>query len=386
MTPPVLANARLDDGRLVDIAVRDGRIAAITPAATPTNGALDLDGRLLVPGFVDGHIHLDKTLLGLPWQPHHPGATVRDRIEAERRQLAATTLSTVERASALARQVIGFGTTRLRCHVDVDPDVGLSNLHAILAVREAFAAALDIQIVAFPQSGILIAPGTADLLDAAIAEGAELVGGLDPAGIDGDIEGHLDAVFAVAQRRGVGIDLHLHDPGPLGAFQLRRIAERSRAAGMQGRVAVSHAFALGDIGADEFARTADALASGGVAIMTNGPGKAAMPPVAELTRRGVLVFAGSDNIRDSWSPFGTGDMLERAMLIALRAGFAADEELRLACALAMSHAGRAMGFGAAGIAVGQPADLVAMDAAHIPHAVASRPGLRMVFKRGARVA
>lgn len=402
MTGAVLANARLDDGSLADITIKDGLIATVSPR--PENGPsappplpppgegrgegllLDLDGKLLLPAFVEGHIHLDKTLLGVPWQPHRPGATVRARIEAEKRQLATIGLGTIERATALARQAVAFGTTRMRCHVDIDPANRLANLHAILAVKERFAGTLDIQIVAFPQSGILAAPGTAELLDAAMAEGADIVGGLDPAGIDGDVEGHLEVVFAVAHRRGAGIDIHLHDPGPLGAFQLRRVAERTASAGMAGKVAVSHAFALGAIDPEEFARTAAALAEAGVAIMTNGPGPVPMPPVAELDARGVLVFAGSDNIRNSWSPFGNGDMLERAMMIAYRAGLRTDAELRFAHALTTSHAARALGASPHALTPGCAADLVALDAAHVPHAVAERPGGRIVFKQGRRVA
>jgi len=377
----VLAGGRLDDGRLVDITIADGLIAAIDPAG-PTREGVPLGGRLVCAGLVDGHIHLDKTMLGLGWQPHRPGDTVAERIAEENVALRGLKLSTVERASALVRQAVAHGTTLMRCHVDVDPQVRLGNLHAILEVRARFADAIDIQIVAFPQSGILAAPGTADLLDAAVADGADLVGGLDPAGIDGDVAGHLDAVFAVATRRGVGVDIHLHDFDTLGAFELRQIAERSQAAGMQGRVAVSHAFALGMVDGDEFARTADALAQGGVAIMTNGPGPVAMPPIKRLMERGVVVFAGSDNIRDAWSPYGNGDMLERAMMIGYRAGFLADDDLRLAFAMASGIAAAAMGFPGHAIRVGASADLVALDAAHVPEAVVARPGGRLVIKRG----
>ncbi len=386
MTGTVLAGGRLDAGPLVDVTLRDGLIAAIAPAGVAPPGAVDLGGRLLCPGFVDGHIHLDKTMLGLDWQPHRPGDSVAERVAAEKQALCHLPLATVERAAALARQAVAHGTTRMRCHVDIDPDIRLANLHAVLEVRERFAHALDIQIVAFPQSGILAAPGTAGLLDAAVAEGAELVGGLDPAGIDGDLDGHLDAVFGCAVRHGAGVDIHLHDSGSLGAFELRRIARYARDRAMQGRVAVSHAFALGQIEADEFGRTADALAEAGVAIMTNGPGPVAMPPVKRLMRHGVTVFAGSDNIRDAWSPYGNGDMLERAMLVGYRAGFLADDELRLAFDMANAIAARATGASEHGLRVGAPADLVALAAPHVPAAVTGRPGGRMVFKRGVVVA
>jgi len=383
-----LTNARLADGRRVDVGISDGRIATIDPAGTVSDAAaptIDLDGALLFPGFVDGHIHLDKTLLGLPFQPHRPGASIAERIARER-ELRRELRSPVEdRARRLIAQIVAFGTTAVRSHVDIDPDVGLAGLHALLRVREA-ARDVDIQLVAFPQSGIMISPGVADLLDAAIGEGADLVGGLDPAGIDNDVEGHLDVIFGIAERRGVGLDIHLHDPGPLGCYELRQIAGRALAAGLVGRVAVSHAFALGAVDDDEFGRTAEALARADVAIMTNGPGPVPMPPVRRLVAAGVRVFAGSDNIRDAWSPLGDGDMLERAMLIAYRQDFRADADLELAFDLTTRASAQALGLADHGIRVGAAADLVAMAAGSIAEAVAARPRRSLVMKRGRVVA
>jgi cytosine/creatinine deaminase len=383
--PRSLTNACLADGRLVDIDLLDGRIAAILPAAGAPEAPdrLDLCGRLVVPGFVDGHIHLDKTLLGLPFQPHRPGDTIAERIAAEKALLRDLPISIETRAHALVAQVSRFGTVALRTHVDIDTDYGLSNLHALLTVREAVGDVVDIQIVAFPQNGILRDPGTAELLDEAVASGADLVGGLDPAGIDGDIAAHLDIVFRIAERGGVGIDIHLHDPGALGCFELRDIASRTLASGMQGRVAVAHAFALGDVEPEVFGATAEALARAEVAIMTNEPGAAPMPPVIRLRDAGVLVFAGSDNIRDAWSPYGNGDMLERAMLIGYRQGMMADSDLCHAFAMATALPARALGLGTDyGLAPGARADLVALDAGSVPEAVAGRPGGRIVIKRG----
>lgn len=383
--PRSLTNARLADGRLVDIDLLDGRIAAISPAtsAPEAQDRLDLCGRLLVPGFVDGHIHLDKTLLGLPFQPHRPGDSIAERIAAEKALLRHLPISVEARAHALVAQVSRFGTIALRSHVDIDTDYGLSNLHALLSVREAVRDVMDIQIVAFPQNGILRDAGTAELLDEAVATGADLVGGLDPAGIDGDITAHLDIVFGIAERRGVGIDIHLHDPGALGCFELRDIASRTMASGLQGRVAVAHAFALGEVEPAVFGATAEALARAEVAIMTNEPGAAPMPPVGRLRDAGVLVFAGSDNIRDAWSPYGNGDMLERAMLIGYRQGMMADSDLCHTFAMATALPARALGLGTDyGLAPGARADLVALDAGSVPEAVAGRSGGRIVIKRG----
>src|SRR5205085_2201543 len=151
--------------------------------------------------------------------------------------------------------------------------------------------------VAFPQSGILKSPGTPELLNEAVRLGADLVGGLDPGSFDRDVDGHLDVVFGVAEKHGVDVDIHLHDAGTLGLFTIQEICERTRALGMQGRVAVSHAYGLGDLAPDQAKKAADLIAASGVSIMTNAPGNHNFPPVALLRSAGVTVFSGSDNIR-----------------------------------------------------------------------------------------
>ncbi|TAJ37025.1 MAG: metal-dependent hydrolase [Reyranella sp.] len=383
------ANATLPDGSRVDIEVEGGRIAALLPASTTSVGGdtVDLGGAVTMPPLVDGHIHLDKTLLGLPWVPNQArGNRVADRIEAERRVRARRTMPEAETGANLVRQVVASGTLHMRSHVDIDNQLGLRNLHEILKVRERFRDLVTIEIVAFPQSGILKSPGTAALLDEAVAQGADLVGGLDPVGIDGDLTGHLDPVFAIAEKRGAGIDIHLHDGGEGGLAQILDIARRTEAAGLQGKVAVSHAFALGSVPTDSAARAADVLAKAGVAIMSHGPGGATIPPLKLLKEHGVEVFGGSDNIRDAWSPFGNGDMLERAMLIGYRANFRHDDELALAFEMVTAAAARVLGLKDYGLKAGGPADFVAVEAGSLAEAVATRPRRKLVVKAGRIVA
>jgi cytosine deaminase len=371
----ILRNALLPDGSRHDIELKDGRIAAFLP---PSPGE---SLGLVLPPLVDGHIHLDKTLLGLPWLSNQAlGNGVADRIEAERKVRAWRTVPETETGGNLVKQVMASGT------LDIDNQLGLKNLHAVLAMREKFRGLVTIEIVAFPQSGIARSPGTAKLLDEAIAAGADLVGGLDPLGIDRDLDGHLDAVFAIANRRGVGIDIHLHDGGEGGLAEVVAIAERTKANGLNGKVAISHAFALGSVPIDLATHTADLLAATGVAIMSHGPGAAAMPPVKLLREHGVEVFSGSDNIRDAWSPFGNGDMLERAMMVGYRANFRHDDELLLAFEMVTAAPARALGLKDYGLDVGGPADLVVVDAATIPEAVATHPRRKMVIKAGRIVA
>ena len=309
----LFTNAKFADGSVNDFAVSNGRITSIVPAGSAVSSgvAVDLGGALVVPGFVEGHIHLDTSFYGDAWKPHKPctnGFDVHERVTFQAQNIAAAAPLDV-RARNQLELCIGHGTTQMRSHVMVDGSVGLKSLEGILRVREAYADFIDIQLVAFPQNGILKSPGTPELLDEAIAMGADLVGGIDPANFDRDVERHLDVVFGIAQKRGVDVDIHLHDAGTLGAFEIEQIAARTRALGMAGHVAISHAYALGDITADTVKRVAEVLAKSGVAIMTNAPGSRPFPPVALLRDAGVTVFSGNDNIRDSWWPYGDGDML-----------------------------------------------------------------------------
>lgn len=385
-------NARLYDGRTVDIVIRDGHFVAFDPPSAGDRAdehrgeGKDLGGKLVLPALIDGHVHLDKTFLGLPWRPHRAGPTVGHRINAEKAGRAELTLSVEMRAKNFLARMASLGTVAVRSHVDIDPDSKLDHLHQVMAARDAFAGIVDVQLVAFPQSGVLIAPGVADLLDAALSEGAELIGGIDPVGVDGDMDGHLDLIFGLAEKHGVGVDIHLHDPGHKGAQELRAIAERTAALGLQGQVTVSHAFALATVDDRTLDLTIEALARADVAILTSAPGTGALIPVVKLRDAGVRVFAGSDNVRDAWSPFGNGDMLERAMLVAYRAGLRTDAGLALAFDLATASAARALGYGPYGLEVGARGDFIALEAETLAEAVVNRPPRSLVVKSGRVIA
>jgi cytosine deaminase len=389
-TDTLFTNARLADGSVNDIAVAQGRITAISPAgsATPAMGTIDLGHALVVPGFVEGHIHLDTSFYGDDWKPHIPctdGFDVHERVAFQAQNMAAAAPMDV-RARKQLEACIAAGSTQMRSHVMVDGSVGVKSLETILAVREEYRDLIDIQLVAFPQSGILHSPGTPGLLDEAIAMGADLIGGLDPGSFDRDIEKHLDVVFGIAERRGVDVDIHLHDSGTLGVFEIEQIAARTRALGMAGHVAVSHAYALGDAPADLVRKTADLLARSGVAIMTTAPGARPVPPVKLLRAAGVTVFSGNDNIRDSWWPYGDGDMLRRAMTIGYRSGFNVDAELEMAFDVVTAAGAAALRLEGYGLQVGAKADFVTLQAKHIPEAVVAVPVPRTVYKNGRCVA
>lgn len=386
----LFTRARLPDGSSKDIGVADGRIVSLELTGAPVSASrvIDLQGALVVPGFVEGHIHLDTSFYGDTWIPHKPctdGFDVHERVAFQAQNMAQAAPMDV-RAKNQLELCIANGSTHMRSHVMVDGSVGLKSLETILAVREEYRGLIDIQLVAFPQSGILKSPGTPELLDEAIAMGADLVGGLDPASFDRDIEKHLDVVFGVAEKRGVGVDIHLHDGGTLGLFTIEQICARTRALSMGGHVAISHAYGLGDLLVDVAKRAAGLIAESGVSIMTNAPGAHAFPPVALLRSAGVTVFSGSDNIRDSWWPYGDGDMLGRAMMIGYRSGFHTDDELKAAFDVVTESGAKALRLDSYGLRLGAKADFVTLQAEHVPEAIVAVPKGRSVFKAGKLVA
>lgn len=371
-------------GEPLALGVQGGRIAALLrdDELPPAGEVVDLGGKLVLPGFVDGHIHLDKSFVGDRWHPHVPTASLRERLAAEKRALT-DARPIAERADALIAQAAAFGTVAMRSHVDVDATTGLANLHGVMQARERWRGVVDIRLVAFPQAGVMSCPGTADVLQAALNEGVEAIGGIDPSALDGDSKGQLDLVFALAERHGVCIDLHLHEPGEQGAAELRAIAQRTRALGLGGRVTVSHAYALGEVALDVLDPLARALADAGVAIMTTAPGSRPFPPVLRLREAGVLVFSGNDNIRDAWWPYGNGDMLLRAMLVGYRSGFHTDDELQVALDLVTESAARAIGLADYGLEIGRDATFLVLDEPNGAAAVAGTTPRRRIVRHGA---
>jgi cytosine/creatinine deaminase len=386
----LLTNCRLADGRLVDIGIAGGHIATVGEGAAPVlpNSVpmLDIGGDLVLPGLVDGHMHLDKTLTGLPWMDHAAGPTRLSRIETDKTVFPYLPLSTEERAGNLIRECVARGTTHLRTHVDIDLESRLAKLDGVLAARERYRDRATVQIVAFPQSGVMRCPGVLELLDAAVRNGADLVGGIDPLEIDRDPKGQLDGIFAVAARHGVGLDIHLHEPGEMGLFNVHEICARTKALGLAGKVTISHGFCLGDVAERKAAIAAEAMAVAGVALVTHGAGGLTLPPIEMLRAAGVLVFAGNDDIRDTWSPYGTGDLLERAAIIGWKADFRRDDQVEIAFDLISAAGARALAIADHGIAIGGAANLFTVAASCVAEAVAAHPTRKLVLFEGAIVA
>jgi cytosine/adenosine deaminase-related metal-dependent hydrolase len=383
----IFQNALLPLTGLTDIVVGNGWITSIGKVDEPKNvNLVDVGGHLLLPGLVDGHMHLDKTLFGLPWMPHAAGPTRMSRIETDKKILPKLPVPARHRAALLLDRCIANGTAHVRTHVDIHLEMGLASLEEILAVREAYEGRVTIEIVAFPQGGVVRCPGVIDLMDAAIDAGANLVGGIDPSVIDRDARGQLDAIFALADKKGVAIDIHLHEPGELGLFSLEEICARTKALGLQGKVTISHAFCLGMVSESAARGAAELLGRAGVSIATHGAGGSIIPPILMLRDAGVNVFAGNDDVRDTWSPYGNADMLERAALIGWKSDFRRDELVAVAFDVVSTAGAKALTIENYGIAVDSPANFFTVAASCIPEAVGGHPPRRLVVHRGKIVA
>ena len=379
----LIRNGRPMGGAAADVLIERGKIVAIGANLSSADAIVeDVAGALVLPGLVEAHTHLDKSLWGMGWHPNSAGPRLIDKIDNERHLKRAIDIDPTRQSARQVVLSVSHGSTHIRSHVDVDTDHGLWGIEGVMATRDAYADLVDIDIVAFPQSGLLRRAGTLDLMDQAMKAGANVVGGIDPCAIDRDPKGHCDAIFALAQKYAKPLDIHLHEPGEMGAFSFDLIFERTRALGMKGQVVVSHAFCLGTPDRELVDPLIEQLVELDIGIMTTGPAARPAPPVKRLVDAGVRVCSGSDGIRDTWGPYGNADMLERVMLVGLRNNFRRDDEVEIAFHVCTQGGADVMRLEDYGLHVGAKADLLVVEGETITHAAVARPVRKLVLKHG----
>lgn len=380
MADLLIRNVRPLGGQPDDIYINEGRFAEYQ-GQTPLI-EIDATGYVALPGLVEAHTHLDKTLVGMDWFRNQVGPTRNDRILADRRAKRELGIDARRQSARQIMQTLAYGVTQIRSHVDVDTEIGITNIEGVIETREALSDLVNVQVVAFPQSGMLIREGTLALMDAAMQAGADIVGGIDPASIERDPVKHLDEIFALAIRYGKPVDIHLHEPGELGVFCLELIIERTKALSMQGRVMVSHAYCIGMISADEQRKLIESLVDAGIAIMTVGSPSAPALPLRLMHQLGLMVASGSDGIQGTWEPWGNGDMLERAKYLAQRNGMTNDADLDEMLRICSYGGAQAMGLTDYGLETGCHGDVVLVPAQTLAEAVALTPQKRTVIRKG----
>jgi cytosine/adenosine deaminase-related metal-dependent hydrolase len=374
------------------IAVEPHDPAGTVPAGTTV---VEGRGRLLLPSFSDVHVHLDSTRIGLPFREHTGGPGVWTMMMNDRQNWRNAEVPLQDRVNETLGRMIARGTTRVRSYAQVDVDCRLERFDAVAAAKEKFAGQAFVDIIAFPQAGLLLEDGTVELMEEALKAGANVMGGIDPCMLDRDPAKHLDIVFGLAEKYQVPIDIHLHEPGELGVFSTDLVLERTRALGMQGKVTMSHAYQLGSVNEATTRRLIDAFAELDVSMASVAPAAAGQLPIPLLTEAGVRLGLGEDGQRDYWSPYGNTDMLDRTWQLAFTHGFRKDELIEHCLAIATIGGASILDPSATrlkdtahrpGVDVGDPAELLLVDGETVASTVMDRGKDRTVIHAGKVVA
>lgn len=374
-TKTELFHLKIEDGRIVEKQLQSFTIPA-------DEKVLNGKGFLAIPSFKEMHNHLDKTYLSLDWKACKPVKNLAERLQEEAKELEELAPTTKQRASSMIELLLSHGSTHIRTHVNIDPYIGLKNLEGVKAALEEYSDKLTYEIVAFPQHGLL-REQVIPLMKEAMRSGAQIVGGLDPAGIDRNIEKSLYEMMNLASEFNADVDIHLHDGGHVGYYTVDKLAEITEDAKWHNRVAVSHAFSLGEVPLPQQEEIADRLSELGMSIMSTIPITKTIPPIDLLDRKGVQVYLGCDGFYDSWGPFGTGDVLEKVT----RYGelFRKSDEQSLAQSLKFATGGPLPLTKSGKVAwplEGDQADIVLVNASCSAEAVARRPKREAVLYKG----
>lgn len=357
---------------LVDIEVLDGVIAGLEPTRGEVAGSTDLGGALVVPGLVEAHLHLEKAYL-LDRLPRD-AADLGEAITLTAGLKASFTREDIRaRALRLVRGAVDHGVTALRAQVELDDTLGLLAVETVLELREDLRGVVDLQVVAFPQDGLTSQRTAIELLDVALRLGADVVGGIPYA--DDSAADHLDLVFAAAERTGLPIDLHIDFSDDPAQLDVVAAAERTIAAGMQGRVTVGHMTSLGSVPPDQARQVADLLAKAQISVVAlpgtdaflNGRGddhapRRGLTPVRLLLEAGVNVAVATNNVQNAFTPFGRGRVLDAALLLATLCHFGSAAEAATVIGMVTDRAASAIGLADYGLAVGCSADFAVFRA------------------------
>lgn len=397
----IIRNVRIEDGKpLVDIGIKDGKIAAIEESLDKTGDQeIDADGRVALPGFIEPHLHLDKAFL-------HRRLPARFGTLDEAIRVTGILKAKQERKDVLdrSRQVLDMavrnGTSVIRAHPDVDPIQGLIGVETALQLKEEYRDLLDLQIVAFPQEGILKTSGVLDLMKQALAMGADVVGGCPYNELSwNDTCAHIDQVFELALKQDLDIDMHADfadDTQDQRFASAEYIARKTIETGYQGRVALGHMTSLGARIPEEAKPVIDLLREADIHIVTlpatdlylGGRKDEAKPrrgltPVRALHMAGVNVAYSSNNIRNAFTPFGKADPLQIGNLLAHVVQFGTPDHQLEILKMSTTNAARAVGLGDRyGLAVNKQADLMILDTHAVADALLDLPPRLWVLKRG----
>jgi cytosine/creatinine deaminase len=393
--PLVVTEARLRDGKVVDLHCAGGLVTALVPTgALPVRVEADLveaAGGLVTEPFVDAHLHLDKVrTLPLVGDAALQAYTADGMADSARGIDLARAVKQHYRVEALLpniRQALAdglrFGVLHVQAFADVDTAAGLVGVQAVLAAREEFRGRVDVSVVAFPQDGVLRDPGAAELVAEAMAGGADVVGGIPwIEATTADQEAHVEWACALAARLGRRVAMLTDDAPDPGYDTTRMLAEAMRRHGLEGRGVACHARAVGHYEADRQDALLDLAREVGLGLVSDPHTGSVALPVERAMGRGVAVALGQDDIEDAYYPFGRHNLLEVAFLAAHLLDMRSAPQLEVLVDLVTTSAARVLGLDGYGLREGGPADLLVHEATRTVDLLARHDPPRVVIRAG----
>jgi cytosine deaminase len=392
----ILRNACIagHEPQIVDIAIAGGHIVEVASGIAADAPQEDIRGRLVVPGFVETHIHLDKSCIldRCELRQGSLGEAIAE-VAAAKRKFSENDI--YQRGRRTLEKAILQGTMRMRTHVEVDPRVGLKGFAAMRQLKRDFAWAIDIEICVFPQEGLLNDPGTEELLISACKQGTDLIGGCPYT--DSDPDGHISRIFAMAREFDRDIDFHLDFDLDPSWMALDEVCRRTQETGWGGRVTVGHVTKLSAIHSATLADTAKRLADVGVAVTAlpstdlylmgrdhDHSAPRGVTPVHRLLESGVVCSVATNNVLNPFTPFGDCSLVRMANLYANVAQIGRPSELASCLDMVTVLPAKLMNLRNYGVAIGNPADLVVLDCNDRAQAVAEIARPLFGMKHGRR--
>ena len=390
----LIKNARLPGYEaLQSVAIEGGVIRDIAPGLEMSAGrTIDAEGKVLIPGLVDSHIHLDKAYI-MDRLPNQSGTLMEAIQVTAKLKPTFTKEDVVERATRALFSLVSHGTTHIRTHAEFDPAQGFTGFETVMELREKYRHLMDIQVVAFPQEGIFKCQGVEEMMTQAMDMGADVVGAIPYN--DSPAKEHIDLVFALANKYGKPLDFHQDFKDDADAITIEYICDKTIAEGMQGKVSVGHLTALAALKPEELEPLMKKMADAQISVMCLpatdlhlGARKdtynvrRTVTPVRKLRDAGVNMCFATNNIRNAFTPYGTGDLMHIAMLGIPVCHLGGADDLPTVLPMLTTNPAKAIGLTDYGLEKGKKADLVLLDSDSVATCVIDIPERLFVIKNG----
>ncbi|MFN7035313.1 MAG: amidohydrolase family protein [Bellilinea sp.] len=389
------AKTRFSGNDLVQIGIQDGKISAIAPKIEgDAKQVVDANGHLVTESFVNGHLHLckvytlsmmDDEALGAYTGESMGGAMTAIELAARVKEKydESWIIENVRKAVKLA---IRFGNTHIRAFADTDTKARLEGVKALIRAREEFKGKVDIQVVAFPQDGVVRDPGAEDYVEEALKLGADVVGGIPWIEYtDADAQEHIDRMFALAKKYNKPVSMLIDDAGDPTLRTLEMLAVKTIQEGWEGRVTAQHARAMALYPEPYYRKIEYLLKRAQIGVVSDPQTGPLYARVKSLYKAGVRIALGQDDIADAYYPFGRNNMLEVAFLAAHLMWMTSREELEILYDLITTNAALALNIPNYGLKVGGNADLVILNANSVWEAIWNHEAPLHVFKDGVEI-